>query len=210
MGSHVSTAWPFKTGQAPFKVKGIAYAFHMEYVESEVPGGAAAQNARFADRAFAEFFQQPFFATSWYDVYPLVQAGHACGQVTQVGFEEFVRIRGRHQVKRDLGLVRRALLKVLSPAAIAVRVPQINATYFDFVSIESQPVGKGTVEGECRGLPGAVLRWYQLVTETFIDEVIARGGARDRSVRWEQPTAAGVAHGIPVYDVAYQVRWSTR
>ena len=203
----MDTAWPFATGKAPFKVKGIAYAFHMEYVKSEIPGGLAAQNAHFENAALARFFEQPFFATSWYDVYPLMQAGHACGAATHESFEEFVRRRGRHQVKKDLGLVRRALVRMLSPATLATRVPQINATYFDFVKVETRVESKHSVEGFCRGLPGAVLRWYQLVTETFLDEVMARSGADKRVIEWRPPRRAGEAHGIVIYDVGYHVYW---
>ena len=85
--------WPFKVGEAPFRVKGIAYTFHMEYVETEIRDGVRAQAKHLATPALRKFFEQPFFATSWYDVYPLVQAGHACGKAIGVGFEEFVRLR---------------------------------------------------------------------------------------------------------------------
>ena len=210
MDSGVSTLWPFETGEAPFRVKGIAYAFHMEYVEMELPGGAAAQREQLEDSALRTFFEQPFFESSWYDVYPLVQAGHACARASNVGFEEFVRVRGRHQVERDLGIIRRALLGVLSPASLAVRVPRLNASYFDFVEADSQPVGKDAVVGHCHGLPGPVVRWYQLVTETFLEEVISRSGARRRSVTWEPPTLCGHAHGIPLYAVSYEVSWTKR
>ncbi len=180
----------------------------MEYVEEQVPGGIPAQRERLEDPGVKEFFDQTFFATNWYDVYPLVAAGHACGDITGLGFEEFVRVRGRHQVKKDLGLVRRALLRVMSPASLAVRVPKLNASYFDFVTVESKALGADTVRGRCSGLPAAILRWYQLVTETFIHEVVVRGGAESCRIDWDRATPDGDAHGLEVFSCEYGVHWT--
>ena len=119
-------------------------------------------------------------------------------------FEEFVRVRAQHQVERDLGLVRRVLLRVLSARSLALRVPSLNASYFDFVAVESSADGR-VVSGVCRGLPGPIVRWYQIVTETFIAEVLRRNGAEDHTIAWVSLDADGEAHGVPVFAARFRI-----
>ena len=52
--------WPFEPGTAPFRVKGIAYKFHMDYVQSKLSGGVTAQAAALGDRGLVSFFEQTF------------------------------------------------------------------------------------------------------------------------------------------------------
>jgi len=198
------TEWPWAVGESPFRIKGTAYAFHMEFVREGLPGGLAAQGEALDDPALQRFFAQTFFTTSWYDVWPLIQAGRACGEVVGKPFEEFVRVRAQHQVERDLGLVRRVLLRVLSARSLALRVPSLNASYFDFVAVESSADGR-VVSGVCRGLPGPIVRWYQIVTETFIAEVLRRNGAEDHTIAWESLERDGDAHGVPVFAARFRI-----
>ncbi|MEC7521135.1 MAG: hypothetical protein VYE22_14760 [Myxococcota bacterium] len=198
------TEWPWAVGESPFHIKGTAYAFHMEFVREDLPGGVEAQGEKLGDPALQRFFAQTFFTTSWYDVWPLIQAGRACGEVVGAGFERFVTTRAQHQVERDLGLVRRVLLRVLSPRALALRVPSLNASYFDFVEVRSQADGQ-VVSGACHGLPGPVVRWYQIVTETFIAEVLRRNGAVDHRITWDALEPDGEAHGVPVFAPHFRI-----
>lgn len=200
--------WSYAPGEGEFHVKGIAYAFHMEYVKEHLPGGVEAHAEALDDDELREFFDRTFYATGWYDLYPLVVAGHACGVVVDSTVEEFLRRRTRHQVELNLGLIRRTLARIISASSLAKRVPQVSASYFDFLKAESRDAGAATVEGKFCGLPAAFLSWHQTVTETFLTEVLARGGTPNARVSWGRAVPNGHAHGLAIMDVPYTVSWA--
>ena len=156
---------PFAPGEGPFRVKGIAYRGHCEYVERFLAGGLGAQQAAIVDERLRGFLGQTFLASSWYDVYPLVAAGSACARVAGRTLPDFLRARARFQAEQDLQGVYRAALTVASPALLAEKLPPMFQRYFDFghavvheiapnareAHVEIIPVDRGI---SVRALPG--------------------------------------------------------
>ena len=104
---------PCRPGESPFKIKGGAYRGHLDYVAEQVPGGVEEMLRGFRDPALAEFFQQKFLASTFYDILPLVVAGYVCARQARKSFSEFVRVRSRYPAERDVSGIYRMLIKLI-------------------------------------------------------------------------------------------------
>src|SRR3954447_20372280 len=102
---------PFRPGEGPFRIKGVAYRGHLEYVAEHVPGGIAEMLAGFRDPALVQFFEQKFLPSSLYDIIPLVVAGYVCARQSRRTFYDFVRVRSRYQAQKDISGIYRLLIK---------------------------------------------------------------------------------------------------
>ena len=83
-------------GASPFKIKGMAYRGHLDYVARKIDGGleafaGATESEDPKLRAF--FFDQNFVPSAFYDILPLVIAGIICGKMTGKRFLDFVHER---------------------------------------------------------------------------------------------------------------------
>lgn len=183
----------------------------MDYVAENIPGGVDAQRevlSRMGGEALAAFFDQTFYATSWYDVVPLILAGFACAEVTGVTYEEFLNVRTLHQVKQDLTLIRRAFVRISGPRAVAIRLPRITASYFDFLEVTSEATSKNDVVGELAGIPdGEIFRWFRIVCEVFVGEVLVRAGAPNHRFEWGRKIPHEEVQGIQTYRRPYLIHW---
>src|SRR4051812_12259661 len=120
---------PAPAGKSPFRMKGQAFVGHMKYVAAHLPGGTKTFLGGIADPEMRAFFEQPFLASSWYDVFPLVAAGSVCAKIAGVTLREFLRTRTRWQAERDINGVYRFMLNLVSPEAVAMRMPRLIAQY---------------------------------------------------------------------------------
>jgi hypothetical protein len=198
---------PFAPGTSPFHVKGIVYRGHVEFAEKFIPGGTAAVNATFQDRALGFFFDQQFLAASWYDALPLVPLWRACAPLMKQTSVEFLRARTRHQAELDIHGVYRLLLKLASAEAVALRIPRAVGQYFDFGTTEAKVVSKGVVRIEHTGLPLLLAQWFGIVGETFLEVALEAAGARKINVRRQPPTQSGMAHGLPLANLVGEVEF---
>ena len=199
--------FPKLPGQNPFRIKGTAYRGHMSYVEEHLPGGAAAMCEAFGDPLLGDFFRQTFLAASFYDLYPLVAAGHVCAKLLHTGFEEFIRLRTRAQAERDVNGVYKMLLKLTSPEGLALRLPRLVGQYLDFGTAEAHRVAPGHVVGVQSGTPRELARWFQLVHEQYVLTVLPMAGARDVLFRGEPPTLRERKDGVELVTMRSDVRW---
>ena len=171
--------FPQPPGANPYRIKGTAYRGHMAYVSEHMNGGEQAMFDAIVSPALLAFFKQTFLAASYYDLYPLVAAGHICARLTETSFEGFLRIRTRYQAERDLNGVYKMLLKVTSPESLALRLPRLVGQYLDFGSAEGHLVAPGHVVGAQSGTPRSMARWFQQVHEQYIDFLMPLAGARN-------------------------------
>jgi hypothetical protein len=171
--------FPKPPGQNPYRIKGTAYRGHLAYVSEYVPGGVKAHNAAIVDPALAAFFEQPFLAASYYDLYPLIAAGHACARLTNTTFDGFIRVRTKFQAHRDVAGVYKVLLKLTSPEGLALRLPRLVGQYLDFGSADGHLVKPGHVVGSQSGTPRSMARWFALVHEAYIETLMPMAGAKN-------------------------------
>jgi hypothetical protein len=188
-------------GESPFHVKGVAYRGHLEYVEANVPGGVAAMKAAFTDPAVAEFFDQTFLASTFYDVMPLAQAGVICADLSSLSFYEFVRTRTIAQAERDVRGVYKWLLALVSPRMVATRLPKFLAQYLDFLAFEVLEASPKRVVGRLSGIPLELKCWQSTVFEAYYVHVFEISGVKDFALRYEDLTMETSSHGLPTLSV---------
>lgn len=191
----------YPPGESPYHVKGIAYRGHLDYVEAHVPGGVAAMKAGFVDPAVAEFFDQTFLASTFYDVMPLAHAGVVCAELSGLSFHEFVRRRTIAQAETDIRGIYKWLLSLLSPRMVASRLPKVIAQYLDYLVFEPLEASPKRVVGRLKGIPLELRGWQSAVFEAYYVHVFELGGVRDFSLVYEDLRVETAADGQRTLDV---------
>ena len=150
---------------------------------------------------WADFLEQRFLASRWYDTYPLAVAGIACAQVIGEPFLDFVYRRACIQAREDIGTMHRTLLRLVSTKTIAKRVPLVAAQYFDFVTTNAADYDDQHVSGELAGIPLDLAPWWATLAKAYVGTAIeiARG---DRvSIETISFVPTGHVEGVPVGSV---------
>lgn len=197
----------FPPGQSPFRVKGVAYRGHIEFIERNVPGGLLAQNAAFDDKALALYFEQPFVAGGWYDVFPLAEAGVVCARLRNEPLHQLLKVRAKDQVTRDLGSVYGFLARFVSQRLIARGVVDATERYFDFLSTVSEQVAPGHVRATVTGLPEALSDWMTVLMQSYAEATFEHVGQIQVNVRMERAVRSGSRHGMPAVTTSMDIRW---
>jgi hypothetical protein len=201
---------PFPAGTSPFHIKGTAYRGHLEWAEAHAPGGQAEILALVKDPALRHWLSQPFMAASWYDCLPMLALGDASARLMNMPLDDFLRFRTRFQAESDMRGVYKVLLQFVSVESLALRIPRIAATYYDFGHADSRVVGPGHVEAVRRGVPDVFLPWHNPVSETYMETVIRLGGGKSPSVKVTRVQPDGTAHGERLSAVTFSLRWVPR
>lgn len=195
---------PFAVGEAPFRIKGNAYRGHLDFVEKHLTGGLAAQAEAFRTLspqhggAWAEYFEQTFMSSAWYDTYPLAVAGIACGLVEGETFLEFAYRRSCVQARQDIRGIYKWLLKFVSAKQIALRVPGLVGRYFDFGKVECSVEDAITIRTEFTGVPSALWPWMTQLVSAYITTVIEITGKEAPTVVITEAETMGEEHGQPM------------
>lgn len=198
---------PFAPGEGPFRVKGIAYRGHCEYVERFLAGGLGAQQAAIVDERLRGFLGQTFLASSWYDVYPLVAAGSACARVAGRTLPDFLRARARFQAEQDLQGVYRAALTVASPALLAEKLPPMFQRYFDFGHAVVHEIAPNAREAHVEGVPATLAPWLGPILQTFSLTALEYNGTRRAVAKLLPFRATGTAHGLEIGVMRLAMSW---
>lgn len=198
---------PFRPGDGPFRIKGVAYRGHLEYVAEHVPGGVDEMLRGFRDPALAEFFAQKFLASSFYDIVPLVVAGYVCARQSRRSFSEFVRVRSRFQAERDVGGIYRLLIKLVSPMHVIERLSALQSQYLDFAEGAVEIVDDHHVVLVRPKLPAMLAGWNATVLEAYIDVLLTRAGAKSVLARPRPLEPDGTVHGFAAVRWKCDVTW---
>jgi hypothetical protein len=199
---------PFRPGESPFHIKGVAYLGHVDYVGSNIPGGLEGSLRDFHDPALREFFAQRFFATNWYDVFPLVAAGYACAHLKGLTLPDFLRARTRWQAERDVNGVYKLLLKLASAEAVAMRLPRLVATYCDFGKTEARVDQPNVVEGSMTGVPEPLYAWYSTIAQTYTEYALGVANAKNPRARLGAKQVDGRHHGLDTCVLRMTITWA--
>jgi hypothetical protein len=189
-------------------MKGLIFLGHLDYVKRFVAGGLEAHYAGFRDPRQAEFFRQHFLPSSFYDILPLVAAGHVCARQARISFAQFIRMRSRFQAERDIEGVYRALLTIGSPQLAISRLPTVQAQYLDFPGHgEAEIVEPGKAVMGRRQLPVILAKWFTIVYETYIETILQASGAKTVLVRSSCDERDAAAFGYPTVRFRCEVFW---
>ena len=198
---------PFRPGESPFKIKGVAYRGHLEYVAEYVPGGVEEMLGGFRDPSLADFFRQKFLPSTFYDIIPLVVAGYVCARQARKSFSEFVRIRSRYQAELDVGGIYRVLIKLVSPMHVIERLSALQAQYLSFAEGGVEVLGDKHVMFSRPKLPHMLAGWTGTVLEAYVDVLLTRAGARSVLARPLPLVGDGLVHGVPAVKWQCEVSW---
>lgn len=201
-------AWPFPPGESPFAIKGTAYRGHIDYVERHVPGGMKAMCEAMPDPAHAAFFEQPFLASSLYDLCPLVVAAGPCGALMGMSPSEFAATRARDQAPRDLGGVYRFLLAMVPTGSVARRLPQILTQVFNFGATTVAEHGKGKVSAMIEGIPEALAPWMAVIMSAYGEAALRTSGAKEVAFVVRPGDVDGTAHGVRTVRCSVEIAYA--
>ena len=175
-------AWPFSPGEGPFRVKGTAYRGHLEYVAAEVQGGVPRMLEGFEDQRLAAYLEQPFLASSFYDLHPLVMAAGPSADLSGLTPRAFAETRSRRQAPKDLRGVYRFLLSMVPTRTVARRIPQLFTQLFDFGKAEISREECSEIDATFDGIPSALAPRFGTCAPTVSQRFALRGlrGRRSR------------------------------
>ncbi len=139
--------WPFAVGEGPFHVKGVSYRGHQKFIDEHVPGAYAGILDQL-DPTLQKFYAQPFLASCWYDLAPLVAVAPVCAAACGLSTEGYLHHRAQIQVDQDISGVYAYLIKLVAVAtAYLERVLEIaGAKHFVITP------GPFVREGEAQGI----------------------------------------------------------
>lgn len=198
---------PFPPGSSPFRVKGVFHKGNLDYLERVVPGGAAAVLARVASAPFRAFFEQPFVAASFYDVFPLAAISYPSADMCSQSLERFLTLRARYQAEQQATGVYRSLLALSSPSAVATKLPVLAAQLYDFGTTESREVGPRQVEVARGDLPALLMPWYVPGTEAYVVTALRLSGAKNPRASTSAYRHARIASGLSIGTVTHTFSW---
>jgi hypothetical protein len=198
---------PFRPGESPFRVKGVAYRGHLDYVAEHVPGGVEEMLRGFRDPALVEFYNQKFLPSTFYDLIPLVVAGYVCARQSRKSFSEFVRIRSRYQAERDVGGIYRVLIKLISPMHVIERLSALQSQYLSFAAGSVEILGDKHVLFVRPQLPAMLAGWTGTVLESYADVLLTRAGAKSVLARPLPLVPDGTVNGVPAVKWQCDVTW---
>jgi hypothetical protein len=204
-----SIDWPFAAGEGPFHVKGVTYRGHQKYVEEHVPGGEAGILEQL-DPALREFWAQPFLASCWYDLAPLVVVAPVCAAACGLSTDDFVHRRARSQVDHDASGVYAYVIKLVSARMIATRLPRLISQYFDFITIETRTVDDERVITHHGGVPRVFAPWLIAVSTGYLERVLEIAGAPEFTISTGPQVSQGEVHGIETVELDLEVAFHQR
>ncbi len=187
--------WPFAAGEGPFHVKGLSYRGHQKFIDDHVPGRYAGIVTQL-DPGLQKFYAQPFLASCWYDLAPLVAVAPVCAAACGLSTEAYLHRRAQIQVDQDVSGVYAYLIKLASARMIATRLPRLITQYFDFSTVVSRTVEDDRVITCHGGLPRAFAPWLAAVALAYLERVLEIAGAKDFTISAGPQIVDGTAHGV--------------
>jgi hypothetical protein len=200
---------PFAPGASPWCQKGNVYRSLFTNVDDYVEGGSAAVLARIEDAEVRAFLSQPFAASGWYDIFPMITMIVQVARLRGVPYFTAVSDLSRKMAEADLSGLYRALLRVVSPGLLAPRLPRIQAQYLNFGSLEVLSSGQKDCEVVRRDHPHLLVHWYVAVVHGFLPCVLQFAGATNVRVRWSPPEPEGVDEaGFERVALRFGIHWA--
>lgn len=203
------TRLPFGPGESPYRLKGTAYTSRVEWVEKHIPGGMNAMREG-VDRCFgpavAAYFEQPFLSASWYDVFPLAQSAVVCGELTGASYLDFLSVVSKAAADGQVGRIYKWFLKMVSPKTIAVRIPKMVDTFFDFGRVEIAEDDREHILAIFEGIPEPFAPWYATVCSAYFERVLEINGTPRPQLTWSVERT-GSADGVHLLRMLVEVRW---
>jgi hypothetical protein len=200
---------PFAPGASPWRQKGNVYRGLFRHVDTYIDGGSTAAIDRVEDPLVRAFLTQPFAASGWYDLFPMITMIVQVARLRGVPYFTAVSDLSRMMANADLNGLYRTLLRVVSPGLLAPKLPRIQAQYLNFGTLTVAE----TATDHCEVIRGAhpllLVHWYVAVVHGFLPCVLECSGAKDVRVRWSDPEPQGTDDaGFEQVGLRFTIQWT--
>lgn len=201
---------PFAPGAGPFRIKGWGYEGDVRFHEERVPGGVAAitQMVREKDPTIATFLARKFEPDGWYDLIPKLYQSQAAARLRGVSFGSHCRELSRWHAQDKFSGIYRPLLRVVSSETLAVWMPRMSSSFYDFGAIESRVVAANLVRGARTGMPRIAVQWWAAAAVGYFEYVLEAAGTRNGRVRWLPTEHDGERQGMELVRMPFEVSWT--
>lgn len=198
---------PYPHGQSPFKIKGLAYRGVVRDADERIPGGLNRIAAELGDGELREFLLQPFMASSWSDVLPMLPLVETLSRRFGQSPESYTRDRARAQAAEDLDGVYKVLLKVVSPRIVATRLPRLTASYFNWGKVEVWELEARRVRASRSQIPEPLIAWYEAVTQPYVQLALTHAGGKSARFACVESLPDAPLHGLPTRKLVFEATW---
>ena len=201
-------ACPFVPGSSPFHIKGWGYLGELAFYAGFVPGGIDAVARSVKDPAIASFLSRPFTPDAWYDLVPKLYLSQAAARVRGIPFSAHCREVSRYHAVDKFRGIYRPLLKVVSSETLALWVPRLASSFYDFGATESHVVGDQRVRVVRRGVPRIAVQWWAAAAAAYFEYCLETAGAHLPRVRWLPTESEGERLGMELVTMPLEITWS--
>jgi serine/threonine protein kinase len=202
------TRLPCAPGTSPFHIKGIAYRGVIRLVERRVPGGLGALARELEDERIVPFLRQPFLASSWCDLLPMLPINVALARLLDKPVEVLGREQGAEQARYDVEQVYRRLFDAMTFENVGVILARFERQYYDFGDGIGEMIAPGHVLMRRTGVPEFILSWFAPMHAAYAEQILRMKGATFVESTVDTPVPAGTRSEIPVADIDTHLLWS--
>lgn len=193
--------------RAAFNVKGMVYRGTREFYDRRIPGGLAVLRREIADPDLLRFWEQPFTAAGWYDLYPLMAINQAASRVIGIPYTELVTENAAYIADRDIHGVYRLLFKLATPELVVAKLPRASLQYLDFGEGEGRLVGPRHFLASQLRVPAAFASWMTASVQGFAPTALMIAGARNVRIETRRVRREAQLSEARTVDLFYDIRW---
>jgi serine/threonine-protein kinase len=199
---------PCAPGASGFHIKGIAYRGIIQFVERALPGGMDSLCDALDDDRVKDFVRQPFLATSWCDILPLVPICVALARIVQQPLDAFVRAGTMAQARFDVKTVFKWMAETThSVADLGDKLPRFGARYYDFGKADGWVEAPGHFVNRQTMVPAYVLPWFLPMHAAYTEETARLRGATHAEASERRVVPEGTNRGLPTVTVETDLRF---
>jgi len=151
------------------------------------------------------WFEQPFLASSYYDMFPLVAGCGIVATLSRVPLDTFAQTQGRAQATYDVENAYRALLQNKSVDDLHLRLRPLAGRYYDFGEWEIDRRGADRIRILERGLPIWAMPWFVPMQIGYLAGIVAAMGKPGSSVAMQSFRREGMAGAMPLVTAEFEI-----
>ena len=154
------------------------------------------------DERVVGFLRQPFLASSWHDILPMMPINAAIARLLGKPLEVLGREQGTQQARHDAERVYRRLFDAMTLDNMAERMTRFERQYYDFGDSQAETPEPGHILLRRLGVPDFISRWYAPMHAAYAEQILLRlKGATFVESTVDAPTDAGKREGFLVVDI---------
>jgi hypothetical protein len=199
---------PLPPGTSPFRIKGWGYLGDLKFYASHVGGGVEAVARQVTDPAIASFLSRTFTPDAWYDLLPKLYLSQAAARARGVPFDVHWAEVSRYHAADKFSGIYRPLLKVVSSEMLALWVPRLSSSFYDFGSTESRVASPRLVSVVRKGVPRVAVQWWAAAASAYFEYCLVTAGAKAPRVRWLPTEPDGERLGMELVRMPLEITWS--